>query len=119
MYMHPQVYYVFGFLLFVFLIFLVTCAEVAIVQCYLHLCHGDYRWSWRAFWTSGATAFYLFLYTAYYYQVHSSITGTIPSLLYFAYMAMLCLGCMVLAGSVGYFSCLCFLQTIYACIKAD
>ena len=46
-------YYVFGFLAIVFGILLVTCVEIAIVMCYLHLCAEDYRWWWRSMITGG------------------------------------------------------------------
>ncbi len=36
-------YYMFGFLGLVFLILLITCSEMTIVLCYLHLCAEDYR----------------------------------------------------------------------------
>ena len=49
-------YYMFGFLALVFIILVVTCAEITIVLCYLHLCAEEYRWWWRAFLTSGAVA---------------------------------------------------------------
>jgi transmembrane 9 superfamily member 2/4 len=48
-----QYYYVFGFLLVVFVILAVTCAEITIVLCYFQLCAEDYHWWWRSFMTSG------------------------------------------------------------------
>merc|ERR1712023_517975 len=36
-------YYVFGFLMLVLLILIVTCAEISIVLCYFQLCNEDYR----------------------------------------------------------------------------
>ena len=57
-----QYYYVFGFLLLVYGILIITCAEISIVLCYFQLCAEDYRWWWRSLMTPGATAFYVFLY---------------------------------------------------------
>ena len=37
-------YYVFGFLLLVFIILIVTCADIAMVFCYFQLCAEDYNW---------------------------------------------------------------------------
>ena len=42
-----QFYYVFGFLFVVFIILLITCAEITIVMCYFQLCSEDYNWWWR------------------------------------------------------------------------
>ena len=39
-----QFYYVFGFLLLVFIILVITCAEITIVMCYFQLCAEDYHW---------------------------------------------------------------------------
>lgn len=38
-------YYVFGFLMLVFIILIVTCADIAMVFCYFQLCAEDYNWS--------------------------------------------------------------------------
>jgi len=48
-----QVYYMFGFLFVVFLILVVTCAEITTVMCYFQLCAENYHWWWRSFLTSG------------------------------------------------------------------
>ena len=40
---HTQFYYLFGFLTLVFIILLITCAEITIVLCYFQLCsEGKY-----------------------------------------------------------------------------
>eukprot|EP01041_Mallomonas_annulata_P008975 gene8975-18573_t len=51
-----QYYYVFGFLLLVYVILGVTCAEVSMVLCYFQLCSEDYNWWWRSILTAGSTA---------------------------------------------------------------
>lgn len=38
-----QYYYVFGFLLLVFCLLIITCAEISIVLTYFHLCAGAWR----------------------------------------------------------------------------
>lgn len=38
-------YYVFGFLMLVFIILIITCADIAMVFCYFQLCAEDYNWS--------------------------------------------------------------------------
>ena len=44
-----QYYYVFGFLLIVFIILAITCAEMSIVLTYFQLCSEDYNWWWPSF----------------------------------------------------------------------
>ena len=47
----PQFYYLFGFLFVVFIILIITCAEITIVLCYFQLCSEDYNW-----WCASASA---------------------------------------------------------------
>lgn len=61
-----KMYYVFGFLFLVYLMVILTCSEVTVLICYFHLCSEEYRWSWKAFLTSGASALYVFLYSIIY-----------------------------------------------------
>tara|TARA_B100000767_G_scaffold118610_1_gene113232 strand:+ start:41 stop:712 length:672 start_codon:yes stop_codon:yes gene_type:complete len=57
MWLH-QTYYIFGILFLVYVILVLTCAEITIVLCYFQLCGEDYRWWWRSFFTSGSSALY-------------------------------------------------------------
>eukprot|EP00611_Tribonema_gayanum_P021765 TRINITY_DN424_c0_g1_i1.p1 TRINITY_DN424_c0_g1~~TRINITY_DN424_c0_g1_i1.p1 ORF type:complete len:659 (+),score=196.73 TRINITY_DN424_c0_g1_i1:147-2123(+) len=113
-----QYYYVFGFLFLVFLILLVTCADVTMVFCYFQLCAEDYHWWWRAFLTSGSTAVYIFLYSGLYFS-HLQSNMAVTYMLFFGYMGIICMGLFMLCGSIGFFSCLWFTRKIYASIKVD
>merc|ERR1712070_861104 len=94
-------YYVFGFLLLVFLILAVTCSEICIVMCYFQLCSEDYNWWWRSFLTSGSTAIYVFLYSAFYFsKLEANLT--ITYFIYFGYMTIICFGMFLMTGLVGY-----------------
>jgi transmembrane 9 superfamily protein 2/4 len=112
-------YYVFGFLLLVYLILVLTCAEMAIVMCYFHLCSEDYHWWWRSFLVAGSSAFWMFLYSIYYFNAELNITKFVPSVMYFGYNFIICFTFFVLTGTVGYVSCLVFTRIIYAAIKVD
>jgi transmembrane 9 superfamily protein 2/4 len=80
-----QFYYIFGFLAIVFIILILTCAEITIVMCYFQLCSEDYHWWWRSFLTSGASAFYMFLYSIFYFFTKLQIYKFVSILLYFGY----------------------------------
>eukprot|EP00802_Teleaulax_amphioxeia_P006625 Tamp_06629.p1 GENE.Tamp_06629~~Tamp_06629.p1 ORF type:complete len:677 (+),score=209.81 Tamp_06629:26-2032(+) len=115
-------YYVFGFLAIVFAILLVTCVEIAIVMCYLHLCAEDYRWWWRSMITGGATSVYMFFYAAFHYfsRAHPSAKfDLLASSIYFGYMLIMSYGIFVLCGFTGFLSCFLFIRKIYASIKID
>lgn len=118
MWLH-QYYYIFGFLFAVLLILIVTCAEITIVLCYFQLCNEDYRWWWRSFLASGSSAGYLFLYSVWYYISKLNTQGFIPTVLYFSYMSMITVTFFMITGSIGFFSCLWFVRTIYGAIKVD
>ncbi|KAI1316769.1 hypothetical protein EDD11_009507 [Mortierella claussenii] len=114
-----KIYYVFGFLFLVFGILLLTCAEVTILMCYFHLCAEDYHWWWRAFFTSGASAIYIFLYSIMYYFTTLQIKSFTSVVLYFGWTAVMSLMFFVLSGAIGFFSTFIFVRKIYGSIKID
>lgn len=98
-----QTYYMFGFLFLVFIILIVTCSETTILLCYFHLCAEDYRWWWRAFLTSGCTAFYFFLYAMNFYSKSLTVSGFF----------------FLLTGTIGFFASFWFVRKIFSAIKVD
>jgi len=114
-----QFYYIFGFLFIVFVILVLTCAEITIVMCYFQLCSEDYHWWWRSYLTSGASAFYLFLYSIFYFFTKLQIERAVSGLLYFGYTLIMALAFFVLTGTVGFYACLVFVRKIYSQVKVD
>jgi len=113
-----QYYYVFGFLLLVFFILLITCAEITVLFCYFQLCGENYHWWWRSFCTAGSTAIYVFLYSfVYFKQLEANNFATY--MLYFGYMSLICLALFLMSGCVGLFCCLSFNKAVFASIKID
>ncbi|RFU73227.1 nonaspanin tm9sf [Trichoderma arundinaceum] len=96
-------YYVFGFLAVVSAILVVTIAEVTIVSIYAQLCAENYHWWWQSFFVGGGSAFWVFLYSLWYYFFKLHITGFVSSMLFFAYSFMAC--CVIYSGvteKIGY-----------------
>jgi transmembrane 9 superfamily protein 2/4 len=112
-------YYIFGFLFIVFVILVLTCAEITIVMCYFQLCAEDYHWWWRAYLTAGASAFYMFLYSIFYYCTKLEIEKAVSGLLYFGYTLIMALCFFVLTGAIGFYACYFFVRKIYGSIKVD
>jgi len=112
-------YYLFGFLFIVFVILILTCAEITIVMCYFQLCSEDYHWWWRAFLTSGASALYVFLYSVFYFFSRLQITKFVSAMLYMGYTTIMALEFFLLTGTIGFFACYYFVRQIYASIKVD
>jgi len=114
-----QFYYVFGFLLLVFIILIITCAEITIVMCYFQLCAEDYHWWWRAFLTSGSSAAYMFIYSIFYFFTKLEITKFVSAMLYFGYMSVVALIFFLLTGTIGFYACYFFVWKIFSAIKVD
>ncbi|XP_058068989.1 transmembrane 9 superfamily member 7 [Magnolia sinica] len=114
-----QFYYIFGFLFIVFVILLITCAEITIVLCYFQLCSEDYHWWWRAYLTAGSSALYLFLYSIFYFFTKLEITKVVSGILYFGYMLIVSYAFFVLTGTIGFYACFWFVRKIYSSVKID
>ncbi|KAI8618917.1 endosomal P24A protein [Chytriomyces sp. MP71] len=114
-----KVYYVFGFLFLVFLILIITCSEVAVLLCYFHLCAEDYHWWWKSYFTSGASAFYFYLYGIVYYVTKLKYEQFASTVLYFGWTAVMAFGLFSLTGTIGFVACFLFVRKIYGSIKVD
>jgi transmembrane 9 superfamily protein 2/4 len=114
-----QFYYVFGFVFLVFVILLVTCAEISIVLCYFQLCHENHHWWWRSFLTSGSSALYLFLYSIFYYATKLEIDGVVPTIIFFGYMFLTSFAFFLATGAFGFIACYLFVHKIYSSVKID
>ncbi|KAH9625509.1 hypothetical protein KSS87_012110, partial [Heliosperma pusillum] len=114
-----QFYYIFGFLFIVFVILIITCAEITIVLCYFQLCSEDYYWWWRSYLTAGSSALYLFLYSIFYFFTKLEITKLVSGILYFGYMLIGSYAFFVLTGTIGFYACLWFVRKIYSSVKID
>jgi transmembrane 9 superfamily protein 2/4 len=113
-----QYYYVFGFLLLVYFILIITCAEITVLFCYFQLCRENYHWWWRSFCTAGSTALYVFFYSIVYFkQLEANSFATY--VLYFGYMGLVSLGLFMMTGFIGVVSSLAFNHTIFGSIKID
>lgn len=114
-----QYYYVFGFTLIVYMILLITCAEITILLVYYQLCAENHRWWWFAFFCSGSTAFYLFLYSCFWFQQLEASKLLITYMLYFGYMFYISFAMFLITGTVGAMSSFWFVRMIFSSIKVD
>lgn len=114
-----QFYYLFGFLVLVLIILVITCAEISIALTYFQLTSEDYHWWWRAFFSSITSALYVFLYAWLYFSTRLYIDKTVSVLLYFGYMFIVSYTFFLLTGSIGLVSTFYFVRAIYGSIKID
>ncbi len=71
-----QFYYLFGFLMLVIVILVVTCAEISMTLTYFQLTNEDYTWFWRSFFASASSGLYVFGYAILYYYTRMQCKGT-------------------------------------------
>lgn len=114
-----QFYYLFGFLMLVLVILVVTCAEISITLVYFQLTNEDYNWWWRSFLTSASSALYVFAYSCLYYFTRMQIGHYVGALLYFGYMFVISYTFALLTGAIGFSATFYFVRTIYGSIKID
>jgi transmembrane 9 superfamily protein 2/4 len=114
-----QIYYMFGFLVLVLLILIITCAEISMVLTYFQLTSEDYHWWWRSFNASAFSGVYLFIYSWLYFNQRLQIEKVVSVILYFGYMALVSGLFAILTGTIGMLSTFMFVKTIYGSIKVD
>jgi len=112
-----QYYHVFGFLLLVFFILLLTSAEITILTCYWQLCQENYHWWWRSFCTAGSIALYIFFYSFMFFREEFEANEFATYMLFFGYMGLVSLGLFMMMGFVGVASLLWFNKTIFRSMK--
>jgi len=114
-----KVYYVYGFFLLVFMILMIVTLCVTVVGTYFLLNAENYHWHWTSFISAASTAFYVYVYSIYYFIFKTKMTGFFQTCFYFGYTAMFCLGLGLMCGAVGYFGANAFVRRIYRNIKCD
>lgn len=116
-----EVYYMFGFLSSVFILLIVTSAEISIVLCYLRLCGEDYRWWFYSFFSAGSSGLYVFLYSLFYLMTQPDFHGIdfVSLLVYLSYMSIISLAFTFLTGYIGFLACFWFTRKIYSAIRVD
>lgn len=70
-----RIYYMFGFLFFIFVILIATSALISVLFVYFKLCAEDYQWAWKGFNAAAASGLYVFIYSAFYYSRHLCIVS--------------------------------------------
>ncbi|KAF5948575.1 hypothetical protein HYC85_014532 [Camellia sinensis] len=108
-------YYVFGFLLLVFFLLVIVCAEVSVVLTYMHLCVEDWQWWWKAFYASGSVALYVFLYSINYLVFDlKSLSGPVSAILYTGYSLIMAIAVMMCTGTIGFLTSFYFVHYLFS-----
>jgi len=69
--------------------------------------------------TSGASAFYIFLYGVLFYFSRLQLQSFTSTVLYFGWTTIMSLMFFILSGAIGFFATFLFVRKIYGSIKID
>ena len=113
------VYFVFGFLALVFVVWMVTVVMTTIILLYYQLTFEDYRWWWRSLIMPGGMGLHFFGYAVYWYMTQLTIKTTLGTIIYFCYMGAISLAYGMAAGALGFIAGFIFVSKIYSSIKLE
>lgn len=111
-----EFYHFFGFLVAVFTILAITCAEVSVVVVFVKLSNSDYGWWWNSWLASASSGGYVFLYSIYYLLTSPGADpkNVVSNFLFIAYAILGSLCFSLLTGTIGFLSSLAFVRRIYS-----
>ncbi|ONH69105.1 Transmembrane 9 superfamily member 3 [Cyberlindnera fabianii] len=112
-------YYMYSFLLFTIVLLSVIVVESVVVAVYLSLINGDWRWQWRSFLIGSSVAWYVQVYSIYYFFTYLNVTDFSSIILFFAYTTLLSALLGFAFGSLGLYGASIFIYKIYGAIKSD
>ncbi|KAL0225665.1 hypothetical protein P9112_012989 [Eukaryota sp. TZLM1-RC] len=112
-------FYMFGFLTIVFLIFVVTCVEISISLSYFAFCAENYRnWQWKSFFYPASSAIYFFLYALYFLVSSLDLVKLASTVTYLCYVSIVTVAFGLLAGTLGYIGTHVFTVKVFS-VKMD
>lgn len=111
-----EFYHFFGFLVAVFTLLAITCAEVSVVVVFVKLSNSDYGWWWNSWFASSTSGAYVFLYSIYYLLTSPGADpkNVVSNFLFLAYSIIASLCFSLLTGTIGFMSSLAFVRRIYS-----
>lgn len=112
-------YYMYGFLLLTIFLLSIVVVESVIVAIYLSLIYGDHKWQWRSFFIGSSVAWYVEVYSVYYFFMYLKVTDFSSIILYLSYTTILSLLVGLAFGSLGMYGASIFIYKIYGAIKSD
>eukprot|EP00388_Colpodella_angusta_P025740 GDKK01003542.1.p1 GENE.GDKK01003542.1~~GDKK01003542.1.p1 ORF type:complete len:280 (-),score=18.97 GDKK01003542.1:220-1020(-) len=113
------VYYVFGFLSIIFVLWAITVALTAIVVVYYKLTSENYQWWWVSFLAPSSCGLHIALFFVYYFYTTLSISSSVATFMYFVYMTLATVLYFITAGAVGLFATWQFIFVIYGNLKSE
>jgi transmembrane 9 superfamily protein 2/4 len=114
-----MVYYVFGFLAVVFVLWAVTTSLTSVVVVYYRLCAENYHWWWVSFAAPSSLGLHMYAFFVYYFFTQLTITSSTAAIIYFLYMGLVTVLYVLCSGAVGFLMSWLFVHLIYSSVKID
>lgn len=73
----------------------------------------NHHWWWQAFFVGGGGAFWIFVYSVWYYFTKLHIQGFVSGMVFFSYSFLACMVYGLLTGTVGFLTAYAFVRRIY------
>lgn len=113
-----KIFYMFGFLLFSFLLLTLTTSLVTLLITYHSLCLENWLWHWRSFIIGGVgCALYVFIHAILFTKF--KLGGFTTIVLYVGYSSVISILFCIVTGAIGFMSSMFFIRKIYSSIKVD
>eukprot|EP01130_Rhizamoeba_saxonica_P013452 TRINITY_DN5742_c0_g2_i1.p1 TRINITY_DN5742_c0_g2~~TRINITY_DN5742_c0_g2_i1.p1 ORF type:complete len:588 (+),score=65.98 TRINITY_DN5742_c0_g2_i1:10-1773(+) len=107
-------YQLWGMLVIVFILLIIVNVCVSVVATYIQLSSEDPNWWWHSILNGGSATFYIWLYSLYYYIVHTNMSGFYQTAMYFGYTSIICLYFFIHLGTISFFASFYFVKRIYS-----
>ena len=114
-----RVYYVFGFLTIVFMLWVYSVILTTVVVVYFRLTYENHQWWWSSFLVPGCLGAHLFAFSLYYFFSELHIKGATGTLLYLFFCAFVSIVYGLISGTIGFLASLIFIRRIYSSIRID
>merc|ERR1712013_359455 len=86
---------------------------------YFQLQSEDWRWWWSALLTAGSTGVYVAVYSVFYYNYRSYMSGVLQAAVFFGYVSVVSYSFVLMLGATGWWATYMFLGKIYGAIKSE
>lgn len=112
-------YYIYGFAFIILIIMSFVVVFTSIVSTYLIILKEDHEWQWKAWLNGSSIGIYIFLYSIFYYNYKTQMSGSLQFIYYFSYMAIIILIISLICGTLAYWGASLFIYLIFKSVKID
>jgi transmembrane 9 superfamily member 2/4 len=118
-----HIFFLYGAMLTLFFILLVTSAESSILVTYLGLCRGNWKWMWQSFASAASCGVYVFAYAVYYlFRTPDGApegAAFVAWLVYLSYMGIASGAFALMCGCIGFHASNWFVHVIYRRVREN